>query len=208
MDLKNHHIALLTSHGKTTYFNIAEAPTSTELGDRLLQAISDLGLKGDYARERFENEQPREYDPAVAERFFTAVSSADRIFKIHRDKLSGEVGQVQLWPHGFDLAFEWYGTRVESFEEQGKVTEYPAQLNLGFSPGDGEQGPYFYSNPWPFEAEQLLDKPLPAGARWYTGSWQGSIFPYEQLADDVNAEERLLAYAQAVYDFSAPTLIA
>jgi hypothetical protein len=68
--------------------------------------------------------------------------------------------------------------------------------------------PYFYSNPWPFEKDQLLDKPLPAGAGWFTGGWEGTIFPYVELVGAANAEERLLAYARAVYDAAAPTLMA
>ena len=94
------------------------------------------------------------------------------------------------------------------YREGNEVQKYPSQLNLGLSPGDaGHQEPYFYSNPWPFEKE-LLNKPLPAGARWFTDGWEGTIFPYAELAGEANAEERLLDYARAVYQAAAPTLTA
>jgi hypothetical protein len=80
---------------------------------------------------------------------------------------------------------------------------------LGFSPGESSHPkPYFYSNPWPFEADVLLDKPLPPGASWFTISWQGSILPYGELMGADDAGERLLAYARVVYQVASPTLLA
>ncbi len=63
------------------------------------------------------------------------------------------------------------------------------------------------SNPWPFETEFLLDKPLPAQAHWHTEGWQGTMLPYAALVDEPNAEEHLLAYARAVYELARPTLL-
>jgi hypothetical protein len=207
ISLLDHEVALLTSRGETRRFSMKDGLSSTEFGDRLVSAVADLGLRGDYARKKFENDEPRQYDPEMAETYFAVLVNVDRIFKIHRANLSGDKGPVQLWPHGFDLAFEWFGTRTVEYEEHGESRQLPAQLNLGFSPGEpSHPKPYFYSNPWPFEAQELLDKPLPSGARWFTESWKGSILPYEALVDDERAEERLLAYARAVYRVSAPTL--
>jgi hypothetical protein len=207
MDLRQHNVLLATSHGEAREFSMTQGLSASAFGEQVLNAVAELGLTADYARGKFENDQPREYDPAMAERYLTALTNADRIFKRHRASLSGEVGPVQLWPHGFDLAFEWFGSRVVEREEDGKLEKYPAQLNLGFSPGEpSHPEPYFYSNPWPFEADRLLGKPLPSGARWFTQSWQGSVLPYAALAGDSQAEEKLLAYARAVYDLVAPTL--
>ena len=74
--------------------------------------------------------------------------------------------------------------------------------------GDPQNAPYFYSNPWPFEAEKLTNHSLPEGARWFTESWQGTILPYDELAGDPNAENRLKEYARAVFDIALPTLMA
>jgi hypothetical protein len=208
VDLREHKVVLFVNKVAEREFSMTEGLTSTQFGDRLLEAVSELGLTAGYAREKFENDEPREYDPAAAGRYLTALVNADRVFKDHRDSLSGEKGPVQLWPHGFDLSFEWFGTRVEMYEEHGKVQEYPAQLNLGFDPGAPDTPPYFYSNPWPFESGVLLDSPLPAGARWHTEGWEGTILPYEELAGDASAEQRLREYARRVYELCAPTLMA
>jgi hypothetical protein len=214
MDLLGHKVVLFTSEGESREFNMTDGLSATAFGDQVLGAVGDLGLSeeyardGKYAREKFENDEPRQYDPAAAEKYFTAVVSADRVFNKHRAGLSGEVGPVQLWPHGFDLAVEWFGTRTVEYEEGGQIKKYPSQLNLGFSPGESTHPePYFYSNPWPFEKDQLVTKPLPAGARWFTESWQGSVLEYALLADDKSAEDKLLDYARAVHEIAAPTLM-
>jgi len=207
INLREHKVTLTTSRGEIQDFSMRQGLSSTEFGDRLIAAVADLGLTAKYAREKFENGDPRQYNPDMVDRYLTALLNADRIFKTHRNRLVGKKGLVQLWPHGFDLAFEWFGTRTVEYEEGGEIKKYPAQLNLGFSPGEpNHPQPYFYSNPWPFEAEQLLDKPLPPGARWFTGSWQGTLLLYSELAGDDRAPERLLEYARAVYEVSVPLL--
>lgn len=209
MDLQAHEVLLETSQGELRKFSLQEGIPATAFGDQILQAVADLGLYGEYPREKYDDSELRQYDPAVAEKYFRALVNIDRIFKKQRASLHGEVGPVQLWPHGFDLAFEWFGTRQMEYEEQGEVRTYPAQLNLGFSPGESSHPePYFYSNPWPFETEELVDRPLPPGARWVTEGWQGTIFPYAELVGDSRAEERLLEYARRVYEICSPALIA
>jgi len=208
MNLKQHKVTLFIDEGPFKVFDMTQGLTATEFGDEILAAVAELGLSGDYAREKFENDDPREYRPQTIEPFLTSLVNADRIFKEHRASLTGDVGPVQLWPHGFDLAFEWFGTRVERYEEHGEVQEYPSQINLGFYPGDPDNEPYFYSNPWPFEAEVLLSASLPNGARWHTEGWQGSVLPYDELVGDAQAEARLKNYARAVYELAAPTLLA
>ncbi len=204
MDLRNHNVLLQTSYGGTQAFSMTAGLTGTEFGNQILSAVAELGLEGEYAREKFENDDPREYDPAAAENFLTALIHANQIFNEHRATLTGKTGPVQLWPHGFDLSFEWYGTRVETYEEHGEVTEYPSQINLGFYPA-GE--PYFYSNPWPFEADKLVNNPLPPGAKWHTEGWQGTMLPYSELIGDDQAEARLRAFAKAVFEAASPTLL-
>jgi hypothetical protein len=208
MDLQNHEILLILDGTPVRTFSMTGGKSSTALAEDVLAAVAELGLTGKYDREKFENDGPREYDRVLAGDFLTGLINADRIFKQHRATLSGETGPVQLWPHGFDLAFEWFGTRVQVFEDHGERKEFPSQLNLGFFPGGHGVAPYFYSNPWPFESDALLGQPLPEGARWHTEGWQGTLLPYESLAGDPNAEERVLAYARRVFELAAPTLMA
>lgn len=207
MDLRAHKIVVETSSNFRQEFDMTASMSSSEMGNKLIVLMTELGFKGEYARGKFENEEPRVYDPQLAENFFETIVEVERIFKIHQAKLAGEVSPVQLWPHGFDIAFDWFGTRIETFEKDGQTHQSPAQLNLGFYTGNESTEPYFYSNPWPFEEKTLLEKVLPKDAKWHTQDWKGSILPYAALVDDSTAEERLLAFARAVYDFAHPTLM-
>ncbi len=205
MDFASHDVVMTTPAGDTHRVSMRSGSTGTELADRVIEIAALYGLAGEYQREKFENNDERAYNTDVAETFFTILSDVASAFEEHRSGLSGEVSPVQVWPHGFDLSFEWFGTRVETFEEDGKTTEYPSQLNLGFYPADR---PYFYSNPWPFEADELLNTPLPHGAEWHTEGWEGSILYYDQLQGDTDAETKLLEYAAAVLEAVEPTLTA
>jgi hypothetical protein len=197
MDLNRHEIAIRSSSGAETTIDMRSGATGTELGNQLIAVAGEHGLEGGYDRARFEDADRREYDTAAAEGFFAAFVGAHTAFERHRAGLGDQVSPIQLWPHGFDLAFEWYGTRTEPYG--GK--DLPAQLNLGFYPaGD----PYFYSNPWPFD-ESLTSIPLPHGATWQTEGWKGTMLPYRFIREDA-AETKLTEYARAVFDAAAPTL--
>ena len=206
LDLLAHQLFLWTSEGRQWTLPMDEGWSGTRMGERVIAVAAEAGLHGELDRSRFASDEPGAYDPAAVSRFLAALVTADRVLKKHRAALAGNTGPVQLWPHGFDLSMEWYGTRVERYEEAGQVKEIPAQLNFGFYPGEDDASSYFYSNPWPFDGDKLLDKPLPAGASWHTENWQGSILPYAALRDDPAAEARLLEYAAVVFAEAAPLL--
>ncbi len=206
MDLDQHKVVFLVDDEETTEFSMTAGLTASAFGDQLLAAAAELGLSGSYERHRFENEDARHYNAETVPAFWQALVNSHRIFDEFRGSLSGEVSPLQFWTHGFDLSFEWFGSRVVVSETDGQRSEFPSQINLGFYPGNPADAPYFYSNPWPFEADQLLDQPLPKGARWYIEGWQGTIFPYEELVGDGHAEERLREYARVVHELASPTL--
>ncbi len=205
MDLIAGEVVVESSDGASQRLSMADGLTGTEMGDRIIEIVSARGLQADYQRDKYENDEPRPYEAAAARTFFTAAVNATSVFARHRASLEGPVGPVQLWPHGFDLAFEWFGTRVVTHEEGGETTTHPSQINLGLYPGGR---PYFYSNPWPFDVDTLTTHELPSGAQWHTEGWEGSILYYDQLAGDPEGSDKLLAYARTVHALAAPTLMA
>jgi hypothetical protein len=204
MDMHHHAIVLETSKGDSQSWSMTDGLTGSEMADALIEAAAELGRDGDYNREKFEDGEPRSYDPAVAAQYFDILSNVSQVFADHKAALPGESGQIQLWPHNFDLAFEWFGTRVETHEENGTVQTFPSQLNLGFYTAGRA---YFYSNPWPFDPS-LTGHELPAGAEWHTEGWEGSILYYDLIAGKPDADALLRDYARAVFDVVAPTLTA
>ena len=205
MDLTTHEVKFATSTGDFTVYSMQDGMTGTRLADELIDDAAGLGFEGGYDREKFENDEPRVYDRNVASGFLATLTAVHHVMKAQHDSLQGDLGRINLWPHGFDLAFEWYGTRVETYEEEGEVTEYPSQLNFGWYPtGDA----YFYSNPWPFEGEVLLSADLPGPARWHTDGWEGSMLVFADVAGKDDGAEVVRAYWQRVFDLAVPTLTA
>lgn len=202
MNFHRHEIVLSSSDGRVWTLPMDAGLSGSAMGERVLMAAAEAGLVGDVDRARFTSEEPGVYDKVVVGRFFVALVRADRTFKRHAARLGKECGPVRLWPHGFDLSMEWFGTRVERYNEGGKTVELPAQLNLGFYPGEDDETSYFYSNPWPFDNDKLLGQPLPADVKWHTDGWLGTMLPYKDARD----EGQILDYAMAVYRIAAPLL--
>jgi hypothetical protein len=198
------HTITLDVADSSAAFDMRAGLTGTEMADAVIAAAAALGLGDGYDRSRFESDESREYNADHAMTFWQVLEAVGSVLHGRHASLDGPLSPVQVWPHGFDLSFDWFGTKVERYEEDGEMTEHPAQLNLGFYPaGDA----YFYSNPWPFDAT-LVDSPLPHGAEWHTEGWQGSMLPYAALASDPAGPAKLAEYAAAVHAAASPTLSA
>jgi hypothetical protein len=199
MDVKHHEIVVRSSGGAVRTIDLRDGRTGTEMGRALTSTVTEFGLPDTYDRDRFESDDARTYDPAAAAAYLDAFVEVTAILERHRVTLGDRVGPIQVWPHNFDLAFEWFGTRTEKHDG----VALSSQLNLGFYPA-GDQ-PYFYSNPWPFD-ETFVDTPLPEGAVWHMEGWQGTMLPYAVVQFDPDGIAKLAAYARAVFDATAPTL--
>jgi Family of unknown function (DUF5996) len=204
LDLRGHQVALDTNRGFRRTWAMDAGQTATELADELIAGAAELGLHGHYERGPFDDDDPRPYDREDAEAFLAVLQAVHQVFAVHRARLDGQVSPIHMWPHGFDLSFEWFGTKMNSYEENGKTVELPSQLNLGFYPGGDA---YFYSNPWPFDPEVLIDSPLPAESEWNVEDWHGTRLRYAVLEGDPRATERLLEFAGRVFEIVRPTLI-
>lgn len=202
MDFHRRAIVMESSDGRHWQLPMDEGLSGRLMGERVIATAAEAGLNGTIDRGRFADDDPGVYDVGAVDRFFTALVRADRALKRHGARLGEKAGPVRLWPHGFDLAMEWFGSRVERYNEGGKDIELPAQLNLGFYPGEDDDTSYFYSNPWPFDAGKLLGRALPSGATWHTEGWQGAMLPYTAAAN----EDQVLAFAAAVFEIASPLL--
>jgi hypothetical protein len=204
MDLRRHEVVVATINGDTRSLSMRQGLTGRALGERLIAIVGELGLDAEYATERFADDDERVYDPSAASDYLYALSNINHNLEIHRASLTGPTGPLQVWPHGFDLAFEWFGTKTREYEEHGETLQMSAQLNLGFYPAGRA---YLYSNPWPFDPA-LTSRELPGPARWHTEGWEGSILYYDELLAEDDPAGTLLEYAAAVYAAAAPTLTA
>lgn len=205
MDFRDHAVHLETSHGDHRIFAMTDGASGTQFGDTIVEAARRFGLNGPFARDRYESDATGTYDPAAAEVFWEAIAAVAGVFATHNASLVGEVGPVQVWPHGFDLATEWFGDGDETWSEGDDSGSSPRQINLGFYPGDSEQ--YFYSNPWPLRGADLTSRPLPHGAEWITDEFEGSKLAYSAIAEDPEGPAKLADYARAVWVAASPGLM-
>jgi hypothetical protein len=196
MDFTAHEVVVEATDGSAERIPMDTGLSTSKMGDAILDAARSFGVLGDVDRSRFESEEDTAYDREHAATLWKAFVNVAAVLEAHRRALPGEVGPVQVWPHGFDIAFEWFGTKqVES--DEGTTL---AQINFGFYPaGDA----YCYANPWPFDSD-LTERELPTGARWHTEGWKGTELPYQALAEDDGS--RLREYYEAVFELAAPTL--
>lgn len=198
MDLVSSEVVMRASNGARETFDMRSGATATEFAGLLIAAAAGHGLDGAYDRARFESDDAREYLPAAAAAFGSAFTNAASVLERHRATLGSRVGPVQVWPHGFDLAFEWFGTT--SHEYEGEVL--PSQIDFGWYPAGRS---YFYANPWPF-AEVFGDSPLPAPAGWHTDGWQGSLLYPDLLEAGSDQAATVAAYLSSVHEAARPLL--
>lgn len=205
LNLRTHSVELLHNAAVERAFTLESAPSAAALAGRLTVEIHGLGGRLELDPDQIEHNAPRTYQMEQAAAYRGALHSTAQALSQLRAQLAGDVGPVQLWPHNFDLAFEWFGTLMVKRNEPDGTGELPAQINFGFAPGDSTYpDPYFYSNPWPF-AQELVDHELPSAGRWFTKSWNGSLLPYAAMVGQ--PIDKLLSYFRAVYDLAAPGLL-
>jgi hypothetical protein len=196
IDVPRHEIVVRSSSGFSHAIDMRSGATGTEMADEIIEVASALGLEGTYERSRFEDDGPRAYEPPAAEAYFAAFTVVSTILERRRATLGERAGPVQVWPHGFDMAFEWFGGKTST-----EGDEQSAQVNLGFYPGDP---PYFYSSPWPFD-DALTEAPLPHGAVWNTEGWKGAMLPYDEVRGG-DASVILSDFGREVFEAALPTL--
>ncbi len=207
LDIRRGEAVLVTAEGVQWTRELTRGESPNQLAEKLFARVAEYGLEGEYDPEKYASDEPLQLDLPLAKRYWRAVVNVETVLRKRWNHTKGNLGPLQIWPHGFDMAFEWFGTRTVEYEEAGEITSYPSQLNFGWSPGEpSHPAPYFYSNPWPFEASQLTGHELPHGARWVDSSWQGSLLEYNPLVGDPQGEQKVLDFAGRVFDLAAPTL--
>ncbi|KAA3637744.1 MAG: hypothetical protein DWP92_07330 [Armatimonadetes bacterium] len=109
--------------------------------------------------------------------------------------LDGELSGPHLWPHGFDIATEWFSAKTVDAEGSN------AQIAVGFYPaGDA----YFYANPWPYD-QAWSSADLPRGVTWHLDGWQGAVLAASDL-DGTDDREQILEFARAIHHLTHNTL--
>ncbi len=192
IDLVAHEI-VITTGDDTERIDISGGPSSRSIGDAMLAAAAAHGSEIDADTDRFGTSDDLPYNRDHAAAFLAAASYASTAFEEMNASVPGEVAGPHLWPHGFDIATEWYSPKMVPNGD----SEASAQIAVGFYPANES---YFYANPWPYE-DSWGQRPPVEGSTWHLEGWQGAVLPPDGCA---NAD--IVAFGTAVHDLARATL--
>jgi hypothetical protein len=192
IDLRTHEI-VISADGDAERIDLTDGPSSLSVGEAAVAVAARHGSDIDADKERFGSSDALVYNKDHAAAFFATASYAATAFADMNSSLPGQVAGPHLWPHGFDIATEWYSTKMVPNGD----SETSAQIAVGFYPSNES---YFYANPWPFE-ESWADDPLVPGSSWHLDGWQGAVLPPAGV-DKVN----IVAFGLAVHSLAGRAL--
>ncbi len=190
------HLVVVTAGSDIRRMSLIDGPSPRTVGEAIHELSGRHGraIAADPARYDDAGRQP--YDADAAEAFAQAATVAiDAIGRVVA-AVEGEVTGPHLWPHGFDIAAEWYSERTVDYEG----SETSAQIGMGWYPA---QTSYLYVNPWPF-SEEFAAVPLPAGATWHRDGWEGAYLEVPGGGSIPSAD--VIALGSAVFDVAMPAL--
>mgnify|MGYP001811700010 FL=1 len=190
LDLAAHRIVIAID-GRERSHNMTLGPSSRSIGEEILELAASHGSLVDVDRSRFGDPGSRTYEREQAEAFHRAAKAVVEAMVDLNRSVAGEVAGPHLWPHGFDIATEWYSPVLFDHED-GRAN---AQVAAGWYPSDAS---YVYVNPWPFQGE-WAEFGLPHGATWHLDGWQGAELP---VPEEGLAPAALVDLARAVHDLA------
>jgi hypothetical protein len=165
IDLEEHRV-LTTAGDDVVEVDLQLRPSSVAVGSAALDLAARHGSEIDVDRERLGTDDPLDYEPAHAAAFLDASQVAVTAFAALESGLAGETAGPHLWPHGFDIAMEWFSEQLVRYDG----SQANAQIATGWYPSDDS---YVYVNPWPFR-DDFAQIELPGGATWHFGDWKGA----------------------------------
>jgi hypothetical protein len=161
----------------------------------------------------FENDyEHTAYDPSYANRFWQALSHADRVLKRFRSRFVGKSSPVHFFWGSFDLAVTRFSGRLAP-QHPGGVPHLPDWVtreayshevaSCGFWPG-GEQKPeaLFYAYAYP-EPDRFTKAKVAPRAAVYDDTLREFLLPYEEVRTSATPDETLLEFLQSTYEAAA-----
>ncbi len=175
---------------------------------RIHAAPSEMAHTTPFAEDR----APRAYDPAQAQRFFRALSQADRVLKRFRTGFLGKASPVHFFWGGFDLAVTRFSGRPAP-PHPGGIPNLPDAVtreayshevsSAGFWPGGpGCEEAVFYAYAYP-APPGFAQAPVQPGDARYDAALGEFLLPYEELRRAPDPEAWLMAFLQSTYAAAA-----
>jgi len=192
LDLDSHEI-VVEAGDDTERIDMKAGPAPATVGVALLAFAARHGSMIDADGERFSDTDTQIYVPDHASAFLGTAVFVAEAFSEMNESVQGEVTGPHLWPHGFDIATEWFSSERMPYGD----SDASAQIAVGWYPaGDG----YFYANPWPFN-DSWAETPVLEGTSWHLDGWQGAVL------DSAGVERaKVVAFGKAVHSLAREAL--
>ncbi len=197
LDLVDNDI-VVTAGDTRHVIDMTAGPSPKSVGDAVAAVAGEHGSSIDVDEERYSDDSAQEYDAQHAAAFLDVASSVVAAFDEINASVEGEITGPHLWPHGFDIATEWYSPALVDYEG----TPTSAQIAIGWYPA-GEA--YLYANPWPFQ-DAFAAAELPDGAVWNTEEWFGAKITVSDL-DPNSAHQTVVAFGTRVHETAHEVLV-
>ena len=223
LDLCAHAIVLRTSSGSRDAIPL-EGTSVAGIHRALIAMLERNGLPSTFngrpselpdALPFAEDDAPRSYDQASAERLRDALARVVPVFERFRAGFLGKASPVHFFWGSFDLAVTRFSGR-EAPEHPGGIPGLPDRVtreaysheesSAGFWPGGVTAAdPIFYSYAYPEPKGFRAANVDPAAAK-FDETLSEFVLPYEEVRRSANPEADLMAFLQSSYDVAADLL--
>jgi len=196
LDIARHQITVAAG-ADVRSIALKPGPSPLSVGEAITALAAEYGTDVGADASRYEDAAVQQYDPSDALSWLENTRWLMNTFDEINASISGEIAGPHLWPHGFDVATEWFSSKTVEYNG----SDASAQIAIGFYPaGDA----YFYVNPWPFE-DAWAEAELPGGAVWHLDGWQGAKLMASDLGNGGDRDV-VVAVATAVHDLARDAL--
>ena len=222
LDLCEHRIGLRVSDGATDHVALADGLTVASLHRDFVAMLDRHGLPSTFhttpneipdAIPFADDQAPRPYDPAAAERLRDMLALIVPIFAKFRAGFSGKSSPVHFFWGSFDLAVTRFSGHTAP-PHPGGVPGLPDRVtreaysheesSAGFWPGNAAMAapPIFYSYAYP-EPAGFREASVAPDAAGFNSDLGEFVLPYDAVAIAADPEATLIAFLQSTYDLAA-----
>ncbi len=219
-DFIDHRLVIQTSTGETRVVPL-QPRSVAEFYALVLDTLGELGIRVKIhptpnevpgAIPFPEDRQHASYDAASVQRFWRALTQADRVCKTFRARFRGKCSPVHFFWGSFDLAVTRFSGRPAP-EHPGGVPNLPDWVardayshevsSCGFWPGN-DAVPYaaFYAYAYP-EPPGFAAAPVRPAAASYNNDLHEFVLPYDEVRNASKPDEVLLEFLQSTYEAAA-----